>query len=406
MARGDGHAALAAARAWSRSSPTEPKAWQALGYVAYRLGQGAEAVAALEQALALDPEDPSAQRMLANVLTAQGAPAAYARLETAARRTLAKAPTCAEAHVNLGIALARQGRAHEAEAAYRNALAVDPRSHLAHAGIAEIALADGRLDEAVRHFRQALAERLARGQISPFAPASAAHPFNRPEHLALLWHTLAQLAAAGFSAFATAGTLLGLVREGNLLAHDKDLDIGLPYAQLGRAFVFLQDHGWQAEPNPLRLVNPLALRHQSGLALDLLGYLDTGTEIVGGFWQAGQAWEQQRVTVFPSPLDLEQVTSPAGPVWALRQPERWLEALYGNWRQPDPHFDAVIAACNLRAFSPLVEAYALMRLDDHLHHGRLAKAQAIAQACLRHRPHDRLYQAVVDAVRRTLAQTP
>ena len=52
--------------------------------------------------------------------------------EEAARRAIAAAPTNADAHNNLGLALMRQGRLAEAEAALRHALALRPDFVLPH----------------------------------------------------------------------------------------------------------------------------------------------------------------------------------------------------------------------------------------------------------------------------------
>lgn len=84
----------------------------------------------------------------------------------------------------------------------------------------------GELPEALQYYRSALESqcriclRLVKVQAAPM--------FNSTTAQVRLWQVLAQLANSNIHAFATSGTLLGLVREGHLLPFDKDLDIGLP----------------------------------------------------------------------------------------------------------------------------------------------------------------------------------
>ena len=43
-------------------------------------------------------------------------------------------------------------------------------------------------------------------------------------------------------------------------------------------------------------------------------------------------------------------------VWSVTDAQAWVAALYGpDWRTPDPDFDAVIAAYNLRGFALLTQ---------------------------------------------------
>ncbi|MGH7724232.1 MAG: fused MFS/spermidine synthase, partial [Candidatus Eiseniibacteriota bacterium] len=79
------------------------------------------------------------------------------RVEALVRQALAAQPRNAMANRILGDALLLQGRTGDAEKAYRQALAISEGDARAHAGLALLALTTGRLPEATSHYRVALA---------------------------------------------------------------------------------------------------------------------------------------------------------------------------------------------------------------------------------------------------------
>ena len=88
----------------------------------------------------------------------------YDECITELQRAVETAPTCAAAHINLGLALVKRGRLDEGIAHYRKALEIDPGAALVHNNLG-VALAElGRFDEAIVHCQEAL-------KNSPQAPA-------------------------------------------------------------------------------------------------------------------------------------------------------------------------------------------------------------------------------------------
>lgn len=345
------------ARGLTASFPQLGFGWKALGLSLSRQGQLASALPAMRRSVQLLPGDP-------------------------------------EAHLNLGVALTQAGLSDEAEAALCHALALAPESHAVHGGCAVLCQQRGRLPEAIAHLRQALTLRLR--QPSQAVAVTVRPSFHTPEHEALLWQTLAQLAAAGVHAFATAGTLLGLQRDGRLLAFDKDLDVGLSYAERGVAGTCLLAHGWVEAPLRNGVSNPKPYIHKgTGLVLDLCFYVveaDTG-KTLGGFWMDNIPAHWNRISEFP-PLTLSSRQHQAGMVWALAEPSLWLTAMYGDWRTPDPDFDTTIAAHNLRGFSLLTQFFAFFRIYERWQSGALTRALANTGHSLRHLPDDDLLRQV------------
>ena len=243
--------------------------------------------------------------------------------------------------------------------------------------------------DAITHFREAMSVMLAQGKAPPARPCDMTG-FDSEHNQALMWSTLAQLSNKGVHAFPMAGTLLGLIRDGRLLPFDKDLDFGVPWAEMALAVECLQANGWVEHCGSYGLNNPRAFRHlASGMVLDLCG-LETapgGDQMLGGFWMGRSPGTDDRVTVFPR-IDLVLEQRAAGSVWMPVNAEAVLTALYGDWRTPDPDFDTVIGAKNLRDFSPLTHCYALLRILGRWQQGHLAKARALLLHTLKYVPDD------------------
>lgn len=264
----------------------------------------------------------------------------------------------------------------------------------------------GRLPQALAALQQVLQLLNERPFTTPSVTPEPAR-VDPDQDLALLWETLGQLASAGVHAFATAGTLLGLVREKRLLSNDKDFDIGLPWPEVPTAMACLQQHGWRELQCSNGLNNPRAFIHPtSGLGLDLCAFAEdshTGG-CVGGFWMSGIPPHWNRLTDYPA-LRLQLHNGPSGRHWSLQDPSAWLTALYGpNWQIPDTHFDSSISAHNLRGFSELNQCYALLRIADAWHSGQLPKALRATRAALSHQPNNSLLRTVEETLSRNTAE--
>mgnify|MGYP000978789779 CR=1 FL=1 len=144
----------ARARELLTRQPDTGYAWKLLG--AALLAQRKEALAALEQAVRLLPDDPHAHNNLGNVLNERGC---HRQAEARYRGALALAPGFAEAHNNLGNALKRQDRMEEALASFRRALTLNPDFVDAHNNLGNLHRTLGRLEEAEACYRRALALR-------------------------------------------------------------------------------------------------------------------------------------------------------------------------------------------------------------------------------------------------------
>jgi tetratricopeptide (TPR) repeat protein len=125
-----------------------------LGAALRRAGQGPQAVAALQEAVRLDPALAEAHANLGSALCTLGAAADALAACDAAIRLRSELP---EAHLNRGVALTALGRHQDAEAACRRAAELRPGWPEAHFQHGNALLAIGQTAAAIAALRQAVA---------------------------------------------------------------------------------------------------------------------------------------------------------------------------------------------------------------------------------------------------------
>ena len=147
---------------------------------------------------------------------------------------------------------------------------------------------------------------------------------------------------AGVPAFVSYGTLLGAVRNGELIGHDNDID--LTFVSLGEAPVDVVRDGYRVER--ALLAAGWHVRRGSGARLNVRVRLSDGSvrfiDVFTAHWVEGVLYTPSD-TGFPLPretlLPLGEVRLHGRTVPAPADPERLLEATYGpSWRTPDPSF--------------------------------------------------------------------
>jgi hypothetical protein len=163
---------------------------------------------------------------------------------------------------------------------------------------------------------------------------------------------IAALEQAGVEPFIAYGTLLGAIREGQVLGHDSDADLGYvshfsnPVDVVRESFGVqrvLNDHGWQTY-------------RYSGAAFRVAvveGGVTRGLDVFGGFLSQGRLYLMGEIgTEFREdwvrPPGVAALSGRPMPVPA--HPERLLEATYGpGWKVPDPAFRFATADRAVRA---------------------------------------------------------
>jgi hypothetical protein len=170
-------------------------------------------------------------------------------------------------------------------------------------------------------------------------------PWDEARALQLVWELLARLHAAGCHVFPYAGTLLGLERDGRLLAGDKDADLAVWLEDFALAGRLLQQWGLQRATDVPPFANMATyVEPRSGCSVDLFGLFRNAVaqRTEGGAWLYGRPPSHQRLLLLPW-LELVQRDAPAGPVWWPEPADALLAAFYGDWRVPDPHWDSLVS---------------------------------------------------------------
>ena len=125
-----------------------------LGVLYRKMGQIADALASMQRAVGLLPDDAEAHANLGNTLLALSRPE---EAEFCYRRALELKADYAEVYSNLGNALKEQGRTDEAETSLRRALAIRPNLTEAQHNLANALQDKGELDDAADCYRRVLA---------------------------------------------------------------------------------------------------------------------------------------------------------------------------------------------------------------------------------------------------------
>jgi predicted O-linked N-acetylglucosamine transferase (SPINDLY family) len=178
----------ALARSLTQRFPENGVGWSALGTALQRLGQGAQALEALQKAavlcpgnaevhynlgvcfkaqgltrdaedsyrkaLAIKPEFAAAHSNLGNILMERDQ---YVEAENSYRRALTIKPDYAEAYLNLSTALKEQGRCLEAMGSCRMALSIKPDLADAHLALGTLLQEQGELSDSILSYQKALA---------------------------------------------------------------------------------------------------------------------------------------------------------------------------------------------------------------------------------------------------------
>lgn len=149
----------------------------------------------------------------------------------------------------------------------------------------------------------------------------------------------------GIPFFLISGTLLGCIREGKLLGHDKDIDVGIwdncDYEQLA---TILGESGYFYIV-PTRTKHFVMLRHLNGIAIDVFIHYREEND----YWHAGV-----KIKWHNSPFELIEKNFLDNDYLIPKDYNRYLTENYGDWKTPKTDFDSAFDTPNMEVYN-LVE---------------------------------------------------
>lgn len=233
----------------------------------------------------------------------------------------------------------------------------------------------GRFEHAF-HF----AQRALRGELSAAGNPKPASPFPADLAFDALVDVWSLLESHHLPCFLAAGTLLGMYRNGGLLSHDRDVDVGIlcPAGARPDIAAILREADDIALPPDARAQDRYFGFRFRGIAIDIFLYEQTADGVLSGFSDnAGDI--QWRHTPFAlRSADFQ------GRVWRIPDPtERYLAETYSeSWREPDLGFASAVSSPALYGASDAARGYcAVSRARSYLSRDNRAKAAALLQQC-------------------------
>ncbi len=306
-----------------------------LGLALQSCGEDEKAAAVYGRAIALDSRH---ARALNNLAMIHHRAERLSEAISLYQRALAADPNVPTTRANLASALYSKGDRAGGETVFREALAQDPRDPLANYVLGRIVLRNGDLDESAAKLKTALgALCYSTGWLQHGSPKRK-HVWRHDEegYRAACRTVVETLARAGIEACLLCGTLLGAVRDGDVISYDKDLDFGIDAsvtptvldAVLSAAGEFTRDH-------PLRDDDVLPCYWYKGVPIDFFRLFREGDMLwYGLLWFGHQVrWRHANFAIRDFTFLGVETKIPA-------DPERYLTEAYGDWRSPDPYFGA------------------------------------------------------------------
>lgn len=201
-------------------------------------------------------------------------------------------------------------------------------------------------------------------------------------------------ASADAEMFLISGTLLGAVREGDILGHDKDIDVGImesPALDKERVETAFRRSG-KFSVKPYQVPSLLRVQHASGVMVDVFWHREEGGLIIH---------EGMKSKWWNAPFDLVDFAFLGDTHRIPGTFGRYLGENYGEWETPNAEFETFVDTPNMVTTSEgEIVWYLYCKLFDYYLQGRVPQFRKVSEAIARLRPDDHATHAIV---RRVLA---
>ena len=163
--------------------------------------------------------------------------------------------------------------------------------------------------------------------------------FSDPKITDYLASLLHQLYSENVPAAAMYGTLLGIIREGKILPHDKDIDLVCNLSDLPEVVTWFENNGYRNAHADI-FENLRSYKHKTaGIIVDIFAAEDIGELSKVGFVPKGYRGTDWEYSEIIPKVEFEEYQFKGGLCLVPKNPKQMLCALYGNdWKTPDPDF--------------------------------------------------------------------
>lgn len=193
--------------------------------------------------------------------------------------------------------------------------------------------------------------------------------------------------------FLVSGTLLGCVRENDILGHDKDVDVGVMEAGLdkGRVHDVIARSGCFSI-KPYQSPTLLRLQHASGVLVDVFWHREEHGRIVH---------EGLKSKWWNSPFELVSREFLGQSHLIPQNFDLYLRENYGDWVRPNVEFETFVDTPNMIiTHNGEMMWYYYCKLFDYYFAGKLPQFEKVASAILSQRPRDHAIRRILESVRR------
>lgn len=213
--------------------------------------------------------------------------------------------------------------------------------------------------------------------------------FNSEKAYQLAWKVASSFYENKIPASFMFGTLLGIVREGKTLMHDKDIDFIVWQEYFIPACQILSNNGYIRSfrinyDNFASFTDP-----ETTVTIDLMGLRrePENGRIIGGFLSYDKPPEWQLIRIFPwfrlIEKKFESIT-----IFFPDNPEAVLESLYTEkWNTPDPEWIPLIHSRSIQK-SALHKLYVYIHIIKHWFRGNLSLTYRLINDALKLYPED------------------
>ncbi len=184
--------------------------------------------------------------------------------------------------------------------------------------LGQVFMGEGNYDAALETFTQSLLA-ILRSRTPP-PTGTPAQTLDRKLARQALLDLKQVLDSAGVEFFLRSGTLLGCMREGNFLEHDKDVDIGvfeetIDKNTLAELITASEYFTRPADPHAEQNTVSFSVQHRNTIGFDIYFYRDTGDHFTTDCFIPGRSYTKTIYQVLPEAGKVHrcELPGPGGP---------------------------------------------------------------------------------------------